>query len=379
MGEWIGESRMRYGHSFDSQLLNGELRQLYDELKDSYGRIASLEASLSDERDTHEHELRALSGQLKALEEAMTSLESRIGQTLGSRTVFVREATPKGDDPLEAMLHIEEGVVMCKPRRRIDKLTMSNETGDRFLPSIVSVKVGRTNNGGQVEDTGERKVLTGEGVWRRQVVYDTVSAPKREDAIYEVSLPLLFSGDRLVNEVVIHPFPNATVEVASVQVQTAGEWKSIEWSRPPQSPAATRGPIRLSFKATPATALRVQLVQETRRDRGSKSTFVLGLEALEVMHAVQQGEEQFFLASTSMSGTYGVSRIEPIFQHPVAARQYRTELYRERDGVLLPIEPTAWHSLSEGKLWVKVWLRPDVSTGVSPSLQAVRIHTREIT
>lgn len=194
-----------------------------------------------------------------------------------------------------------------------------------------------------------------------------------------MSLPLLFSGDRLVNEVVIHPFPNATVEVASVQVQTAGEWKSIEWSRSPQSPAVTRGPIRLSFKATPVTALRVQLVQETRRDRGSKSTFVLGLEALEVMHAVQQGEEQFFLASTSMSGTYGVSRIEPIFQHPVAARQYRTELYRERDGVLLPIEPTAWHSLSEGKLWVKVWLRPDVSTGVSPSLQAVRIHTREIT
>lgn len=378
MSEWIGESRMRYGHSFDSKLMNSELRQLYGQLKESYERVASLEQSLRDERDTHEHELRALTGQLIALEEAMSSLEARVGQTLGSRTIFASELSIE-EDPLQATLHSEEGVVMCKPRRRIDKLTMSNETGDRFLPSIVGVKVGRTNNGGQVEDIGERKVLTGEGVWRRQVVYDTVSAPKQEDAIYEVSLPLLFSGDRLINEVVIHPFPNATVEVAMVQVQTAGEWRTIEWSNPPQSPQASRGPLRLAFKATPATALRVQLVQETRRDRGSKSTFVLGLEALEVMHAIQQGEEQYFLASTAMTGAYGVSRIEPIFQHPVAARQYRTELYRERDDVLLPIEPSAWHSLSEGKLWVKVWLRPDVSTGVSPSLQAVRIHTREIT
>lgn len=379
MAEWVGEARMRYGHSFDSELLNKTSRQLYEDLRAAYERIASLEADLVSEKEKNEDELRAISGQLIALEEAMTSLESRVGVTSGVRTLFARQMTKREDEEDNyALLYEEEGVATCKPRRKLDKLTMTNQVGERFLPSVVEVKIGRTNNGGSVSDEGQRKMLEGKGVWRRQVVYDTVNAPNQEDAIFEVPLPLLYSGDRLVNEVVIHPFPNATVEVSEVQINVAGAWQSIEWARPPQDPSGTKGPIRLSFKSRPATALRVRLIQKTRRERGSKSTFVLGLEALEVSHALHQSEEQVYLSRLEMTGTYGVSRIEPVFQHPVANKQFRTELYRERDGVLLPIDPSAWHSLGEEQLWVKVWLLPDASAGTSPMLQAVRVHTRDI-
>lgn len=375
MGEWIGTARMRYGHAFDSENLNEQSRQLYEDLKSSYERIARLERELSEQKENNDDEVRALTGHLMALEDALSSLETRIGPTIGMRTIFAREMLVKDEPEKAAALHVEEAVVACKPRRTLDKLTMSNEQGERFLPSVVEVKVGRTNNGGSVIDRGEREMLEGKSVWRREVSYDTVSAPIKEDAIFEVSVPLLFSGDRLVNEIVIHPFPNATVEVAEVMVETAGTWKVIPWEKPPQEPARAMGPIRLSFKETPVTAVRVRVVQEVRRDRGAKSSFVLGLEALEIKHTIHQNDEQYFLSKTSMSGAYGVSRIEPIFQHPVAERQYRTELYRERDGILLPIDPSTWHSMSEETLWVKVWLQQDASTGSSPILQAVRIHT----
>ncbi|MBA4293741.1 hypothetical protein C0431_12335 [bacterium] len=356
-------------------MLNSESRQLYDELKSTYERIAILERDLINERQNHEHETRALTGQLIALEEAMSSLEVMVGATHGVHTLFAHDM--KDDAEGKAAILHEEGVVSCKPRRRLDKLTMSNQLGDRFLPSAVNVKAGRTNNGGEISDSGMRDMITGSSIWRRTVTYDTVSAPKVEDAILEVNLPLLFSGDRLINQIKIHPFPSASVEVAGVQVLVGGTWKDLKWSLPPQSPGKSKGPLLLHFPAVAAESVRVRVVQEVRQDRGTKSTFTLGLETLEVSHVIHYDEEQCFLGEVELQGAYGVQRIEPIFQHDTQARQFRTELYRERDGVLLPIDMAAWHTLTEQSLWVKVWLRPDTGTGVSPALQAVRIHTRK--
>ncbi|MGF0347765.1 hypothetical protein ACQR3P_29415 [Rhodococcus sp. IEGM1300] len=388
MGDWIGENRLRYGHAFDSELLNKESRALYEELKSAYTRIAGLEKEIKESSERHEDEVRAMSAHIEAIESAMHSLEESLDTTGSSvgrvtlyagdmRTVFPDAGQEATEGGMKANLNHEESVVTCVPRRRLNKLVMVAQDGELILPEKVEVKVGRTNNGGDVRDTGERKVLESKTPWRREVIYDTVSAPVREDAIFEVSLPLLFSGDRRVNEVTVHPFPAGSTEVAGVQALVAGTWQDIAWNKKPQEPAMTKGPLRLEFKDVPAEAIRVRVVQETRKVRGSKTSFVLGLDKLEVAQNVRQEEEQYVLAKATMRGVYGVTRIEPLFQHPIAARQFRAELYRERDGILLPIEESTWHTLSEEILWVKVWLRPDASTGISPTLQAVRLHTRE--
>lgn len=374
----------KFGHAFNSEKMNEESRKMYEDLKEAYERIEQMEADHEKVREGYASELSQMDAYIKGLDRHVNMLEALVasnGQMIRRGILYAPDMQTtypdKGQDASETdargVVYAEEFAAGVKPIRKSSKLTMRSQDGRDVAPEAVGVRIARTNNGGEVRDEGTREVLDGTGIWKRIVSYDSSVSPLEEDAIYEVDIPMLTSGNRDINEIIVegHPFRGVTIE--SVQVEVYEKWEEIAIKKREYESDRAMGAVRLRFPDVPASRVRIHLRQSQAKRRGTKTLFEIGLKRIEVNRNSYDEEPQVLLGRLVIPGAKGVQSIEVRFENEVARHQYRTELCRKVSGILIPIDASRWQSLTDQELWVRTELQYDANRRVAPMIQQIEV------
>lgn len=374
----------QFGHAFNSEELNEMSRRLYIDLKESYERIKELEEANAKMREGYASELSQMDTYIRGIERHVSMLEALVasnGQRIRKGVIYGADMQSVFPDPAQdgaeqiarGVVYEEESTAGLKPIRKSSKLTMRSDLGEAVAPEAVGVRIARTNNGGEVRDEGLRDVLDGKGVWRRTVSYEASVAPVEEDVFYEVDVPMLTSGNRDINEIIIEGHPFRGVTIVDVQAEVYEKWESIPMVKRDYESDRTMGAVRLRFPDIPASRVRIHLKQAQVKRRGSKAIFEIGLRRIEVNRNSYDEETQVLLGRVVIPGAKGVQGIDVRFENEVGRHQYTTELCRNVSGVLIPIDVSRWQSLTDKELWVRTEVQYDANRRVAPMIQRIDV------
>src|SRR5699024_7540851 len=190
---------------------------------------------------------------------------------------------------------------------QISKTYLLDKNNDSVLPDTLKVTTTRTNTGGTIIENDIMNAFSNDPnlLWRREVIYDSGSAPDSEDVLIEIELPLTIMNDLNLNTISIDPHPEKGIEITSVDVEYNNTWQRIDGFNQPelgiehlQNHTEKKKWI---FAQKPVSKVRIGLKQSQSLRYGTKQIFTLGAQDISIYLNNYQEAEAFVLTSIDMS------------------------------------------------------------------------------
>ena len=234
----IKEREFKYRTKMSSKELNDLESEAFRDILDLFNKANLLQKNLYEFNITNSIESTVYS---KRLNEALLKLEQtkELYDNLRAsdneyryQTRFAYEAEII-EDEYKAIINKDTNDIIANTISSVSKTHMYDETYDETLvPDSIQAYIGPDDftvgeNIYSIEDSDVRNIFdnTNANVWYRKVITnDTIDYIENEIVI---ALPEDIVTTRLVNEIVINPFPLGNMDIMDVQYKTNGAWVRV--------------------------------------------------------------------------------------------------------------------------------------------------------
>lgn len=234
----IQEREFKYRTQMSSHELNNLQTEAFKDILDLFNKSNQLQKNLyefnmanSIETTVYSKRLSETLLRLAQVEELYRNLQSP-EESFRYQTKFAYEADTIKDE-YEAVINKETNDITENIISSVSKTHLYDETYDEILvPDSIQVYIGPDDfaigeNIYTIEDSEIKNIFdnTDANIWYRKVTTNT-SCNEIENEIV-IALPEDIITTRLVNEIVIKPFPIGYIDIMDVQYKTNGAWKRI--------------------------------------------------------------------------------------------------------------------------------------------------------
>lgn len=234
----IEEREFKYRTKMDSHELNKMQKEAFTDILDLFNKANALQKNLYEFNMTNDIETSVYSKRLtevliklKQTEELYNNLKSA-DTDFRYQTRFAYEAEVF-DDGYRSVVDKTTNDIRANIVSSISKTRIYNDTYDEILvPNSIQAYIGPDSfgTGGSIysiEDSEINNIFdnTNNNVWYRKVV-TSIDVNEIENEIV-IRLPEDIVTTRLVNEIVVHPFPIGHEDVMDILYKTNGAWTRI--------------------------------------------------------------------------------------------------------------------------------------------------------
>lgn len=310
----IREREFKYRTKMSSHELNNLQTEAFKDILDIFNKANILQKELYEfntangiESLVYNKRLTETLNRLKHAEELYNNLKSADTE-FRYQTKFAYEAEVI-DDAYKAIIDRNTNSITANVVSSVSKVRVYNETYDETLvPDSVQVYIGPDSfkTGGDIytiEDSDVRNIFDGtdSNVWYRKIVTSNNVESVENEII--IGLPEDIVTTRLVNEIIIKPFPVGYMDIMDIQYKTNGSWVRIPGfetnsnSRPESytdifGNAYTRmvmdnvGNIKLNFQALQINQIKIKMRQRNYEYDATtnRRTWYIGLRNVDVLY-----------------------------------------------------------------------------------------------
>ena len=224
----------------DSHKLNLMQEQVFNDILDLFNKANTLQKEMYEMNMAANIESTCYA---KRLEETLTRLsliEEQYNNLLlapedfRSITRYALDATVDDLSPFAAVIDTNTNDIIANIISSISKTRMYDDTYDETLiPPSLKIYVGpdsfNTNNEHilVIEDSNVSNALDGNisTVWFRRIITDTTIENIENEVV--IGLPEDIITSRMVNQIILSPYPSGYVDIMSIDYKTNGAWQSI--------------------------------------------------------------------------------------------------------------------------------------------------------
>ena len=224
----------------DSHKLNLMQEQVFNDILDLFNKANALQKEMYEMNMAANIESTCYA---KRLEETLTRLsliEEQYNNLLlapedfRSITRYALDATVDDLSPFAAVIDTNTNDIIANIISSISKTRMYDDTYDETLiPPSLKIYVGpdsfNTNNEHilVIEDSNVSNALDGNisTVWFRRIITDTTIENIENEVV--IGLPEDIITSRMVNQIILSPYPSGYVDIMSIDYKTNGAWQSI--------------------------------------------------------------------------------------------------------------------------------------------------------
>ena len=224
----------------DSHKLNQVQEQVFNDILDLFNKANSLQKEMYEMNMAANIESTCYA---KRLEETLTRLsliEEQYNNLLlapedfRSITKYALDATVDELSPFSAVIDTNTNDITANIISSVSKTRIYDETYDETLmPPSLKIYIGpdsfNTNNEHilTIEDSNISNALDGNisTVWFRRIVTDT-SVENIENEVV-IGLPEDIITSRMINQIILSPYPSGYVDIMNIEYKTNGAWQTI--------------------------------------------------------------------------------------------------------------------------------------------------------
>ena len=224
----------------DSHKLNKVQDQIFNDILDLFNKANTLQKEMYEMNMAANIESACYAKRLERTLCELSLLEERYNNLLLSNkdyrtlTCYALNATVDETSPFSAVIDSNTNDIVAKIISSTSKTRMYDETYDEtIVPPSLKIYVGpdsfNTDNEHilSIEDSNIANALDGNisTVWLRRIVTD----PSIENIENEVviGLPEDIITSRLVNQIILSPYPSGYIDIISIEYKTNGAWQMI--------------------------------------------------------------------------------------------------------------------------------------------------------
>ena len=310
----IQQREFKYRTKMDSHELNDLQTEAFKDILDLFNKANLLQKNLYEfnlangiESIVYAKRLNQALLRLNQTEELYNNLKSN-GEEYRYQTRFAYEANTLNDD-YKAIVNKETNNITANIVSSVSKTHVYNETYDETLiPDSIQAFVGPDsfvvgNNIFSIEDSEINNMFdpNDANVWYRKVITNADVESIENEVV--IALPEDIITTRLVNQIILKPFPIGYMDIMDIQYKTNGAWVSIpgffnhknceeEPYMDSFSNQYTRkvikdaGNLQFDFKATQINQLKIKIRQRHSEfdPTTNHKTWYLGIRGLDVLY-----------------------------------------------------------------------------------------------
>lgn len=224
----------------DSHKLNKVQNQVFNDILDLFNKANTLQKEMYEMNMAANVESACYA---KRLDETLTKLsliEEQYNNLLLShedfRTItrYALDATADKTSPFAAVIDTNTNDIIANIISSVSKTRLYDETYDETLiPPSLKIYVGpdsfNTDNEHilTIEDSNISNALDGNisTVWFRRIVTDTSIESIENEVV--IGLPEDIITSRMVNQIILSPYPSGYIDIMSIEYKTNGAWQTI--------------------------------------------------------------------------------------------------------------------------------------------------------
>lgn len=344
----IEEREFKYRTKMDSHELNKMQKEAFTDILDLFNKANALQKNLYEFNMTNDIETSVYSKRLtevliklKQTEELYNNLKSA-DTDFRYQTRFAYEAEVFGDG-YKSVVDKTTNDIRANIVSSISKTRIYNDTYDEILvPNSIQAYIGPDSfgTGGSIysiEDSEINNIFdnTNNNVWYRKVV-TSIDVNEIENEIV-IRLPEDIVTTRLVNEIVVHPFPIGHEDVMDILYKTNGAWTRIpgfdtyhditeetyhdifnnEYKR---NVILNANNMRFNFKSVQMNQIKIKLRQRNYEydSVNNRRIFYLGLRNVDVLYNKYTTDNSIFAQTFDFPETDKLIKIydvEPVYNN----------------------------------------------------------------
>jgi hypothetical protein len=331
---------------------------------------------------------------INELEDKIRVLEASFSSgSLLTKNVYIKDFTTEILSDNKAAIDVDTLDCTLTPLKTISRINLYNEYLNKTIvyKDIISKTTTTKNNTleplqytdfGQVENIFDDSVNT---YWFRKVVTDNTT--DYVTTVIEFAMPEEILTSRLVNEVIINPFPVNNIEITNIEYSGNGSWKTIPgFYQHPRTIKNDIGTIyympkakntKFNFLEENMTSIRITLKQSNYIQDGSNRVFYQGLNNIKVNYNIYDTKEYEFAINTTLNTNSKINTIELIFNNKEllhSSDSYTYEVYYESYHVGETIIYTKLNSLQDllpnGNIQIRFKIK---ESGTTPNINNIKI------
>lgn len=236
----VQENQFKTREISDSHKLNTMQEQVFNDILDLFNKANTLQKEIYEMNTVTNIESVCCSKRLNETLARLSAIEEQYNNLLLShddlRTITVHALNAIVDDlsPYAAVVDKNTNDIIANIASSVSKTRLHDETYDEMLiPPSLKMYIGpdsfNTDNEHilLIEDSDPKNALDGNlsTVWFRRIVTDTAIESVENEVI--IGLPEDIVTSRLINQIILSPYPNGYTDVLGVDYKTNGAWQSI--------------------------------------------------------------------------------------------------------------------------------------------------------
>lgn len=224
----------------DSNELNVIQQQAFNDILDLFNKANTLQKDLYEMNTATNIESRCYSKRLEETLIRLSEIEELYQNSLIESndfkqiTKYAINATVDETSPYAAVIDVNTNDIVCNIVSSVSKTRIYDETYDETLvPPSLKIYIGpdsfNTDNAHilSIEDSDIKNALDGNisSVWFRKVTTDTTVESIENEVV--IGLPEDIITSRLVNQIILSPYPSGYSDVIDIQYKTNGAWQTV--------------------------------------------------------------------------------------------------------------------------------------------------------
>lgn len=224
----------------DSHQLNETQEQVFNDILDLYNKANTLQKDMYEINMAANIESKCYSKRLEETLLRLAQIEEQFTNSLTSNidfkynTCYPIDALIDSLSNFAAVVDANTNDIVCNVASSVSKTRMYDETYDEsIVPPSLKLYIGpdsfNTENSHilSIEDSEIQNALDGNisSVWFRKVITDTTIDSIENEVV--IGLPEDIITSRLVNQIILYPYPAGYEDILDVQYKTNGAWQTI--------------------------------------------------------------------------------------------------------------------------------------------------------
>jgi len=271
-----------------------------------------------------------------------------------------------------------------------------------FIPDELKIYFDKeVNSYPDAEENDPKNAFDGqdESVWIRQIRYPEDEPRSEEELTMYVKLPENIINNRLMNTIVVHPFPINGLDILSIEYSkdvtndmSKANWQMIPgWPRDEKQDLTTvndSGPVKFCFEDIKASWIKVKLRQKNSIVKGNMKIFNIGLKQFDIKYNNYTSEKASFIVPVDLTAPesvlYTVKDIQAVIDNQsTISKDYRPLTYEiygvnqfgelEYIGDNLPIK-----NIKFERIQIKATIHADKNKESTPAVSAFKVFYESI-
>jgi hypothetical protein len=236
----IQSHEFKYRGMSSSEELNELERQAFSDILDLFNKANILQKDMYEMNMAANIEANCYAKRLEETQTKLAQLEEQYNNLIAGSgdykylTRYAFDAIAESNSPYTAIIDKNTADITAAIVNSVSNTRIYDETYDEtIVPPSLKVYIGpdsfNTDNEHilSIEDSNVNNAFDGNlgSTWFRKVITDTTVESIENEVI--IGLPEDIITSRLVNQIIVYPYPSGYVDVMAVQYKTNGSWQNV--------------------------------------------------------------------------------------------------------------------------------------------------------